>query len=363
LLPEGIAQHCGQAENGPGGEELMSSVPHVIWSEVNRRDFLKATVATGVALSAPMTLAQVREGEMIYRTLGRTGEKVSAIGLGGYHIGSVPTFEESSRLIRTAIDRGVTFMDNCWDYHDGKSEEWMGRALQDGYRKKVFLMSKIDGQTKASAAKQIDESLQRLRTDHLDLMQQHEMIRPEDPERVFREGGAIEALQEAKKAGKIRYIGFTGHKDPKIHLKMLETARSRNFHFDTVQMPLNVMDAHFHSFAHEVLPVLVKEGIGVLGMKPLGSGIILQSQKVNAIECLHYALNLPTSVVINGIDSMQRLEQAFEAIRTFKPLDQEQVDKLLARTTDAAQSGKFELFKTSHQFDGTFNNPKWLGLG
>jgi predicted aldo/keto reductase-like oxidoreductase len=341
----------------------MSALPHVIWSEVSRRDFLKATVATGMVLSAPMTWAQVREGEMIYRTLGRTGQKVSAIGLGGYHIGTVPTFEESSRLIRTAIDRGITFMDNCWDYHDGKSEEWMGRALQDGYRKKVFLMSKIDGQTKASAAKQIDESLQRLRTDHLDLMQQHEMIRPEDPERVFREGGAIEALQEAKKAGKIRYIGFTGHKDPKIHLKMLETARARNFNFDTVQMPLNVMDAHFRSFAHEVLPVLVKEGIGVLGMKPLGSGIILQSQKVNAIECLHYALNLPTSVVINGIDSMQRLDQAFEAIKGFKPMDQEQVSKLLARTADAAQSGKFELFKTSHQFDGTFNNPKWLGLG
>ncbi len=341
----------------------MNALPHVNWSEVSRRDFLKATVATGVALSAPLTWAQTREGEMIYRTLGKTGEKVSAIGLGGYHIGSIPTLDESIRVIRTAIDRGITFMDNCWDYHDGKSEEWMGKALQEGYRKKVFLMTKIDGQTKASAAKQIDECLKRLQTDHIDLMQQHEMIRPEDPERVFHEGGAIEALQEAKKAGKIRYIGFTGHKDPKIHLKMLETARSKNFHFDAVQMPLNVMDAHFRSFAHEVVPVLVKEGIGVLGMKPLGSGIILQSQKVNAIECLHYALNLPTSVVINGIDSMQRLDQAFEAIRSFKPMDQEQVNKLLARTAESAQSGKFELFKTSHQFDGTFNNPKWLGLG
>jgi len=223
-------------------------------------------------------------------------------------------------------------------------------------------MTKIDGQTHAAAARQIDESLRRLRTDHIDLMQQHEMIRPEDPQRVFAEGGAIEALQEAKKAGKIRYIGFTGHKDPKIHLKMLETARAKQFRFDAVQMPLNVMDAHFKSFAHEVVPELVKDGIGVLGMKPLGSGIILQSNKVNAIECLHYALNLPTSTVINGIDSMQRLEQAFEAVRTFKPMNEAEVSKLLAKTADVAQSGKFELFKTSNQFDGTVNNPKWLGL-
>jgi len=334
----------------------------VNWSEVSRREFLKTTLATGVALSTGQIWAQVREGEMLYRTLGRTGEKISAIGLGGFHIGSVPTEQESIRLIRTAIDRGITFMDNCWDYHDGKSEEWMGKALEGGYRRKVFLMTKIDGQTHAAAARQIDESLRRLRTDHIDLMQQHEMIRPEDPQRVFAEGGAIEALQEAKKAGKIRYIGFTGHKDPKIHLKMLETARAKQFRFDAVQMPLNVMDAHFKSFAHEVVPELVKDGIGVLGMKPLGSGIILQSNKVNAIECLHYALNLPTSTVINGIDSMQRLEQAFEAVRTFKPMNEAEVSKLLAKTADVAQSGKFELFKTSNQFDGTVNNPKWLGL-
>jgi aryl-alcohol dehydrogenase-like predicted oxidoreductase len=341
----------------------MSVLPNVKWSEVSRRDFLKATVATGVALSGSTSWAQLREGEMIYRTLGRTGEKVSAIGLGGFHIGTLPTVDDSVKLIRTAIDRGITFMDNCWDYNDGRSEEWMGKALQDGYRQKVFLMTKIDGQKKGVAAKQIDESLRRLNTDHIDLVQQHEMIRPEDPGRVFAEGGSIEALQDAKKAGKIRFIGFTGHKDPKIHLKVLETAREKGFRFDTVQMPLNVMDAHFRSFTHEVVPVLVKEGIGVLGMKPLGSGIILQSGQVNAIECLHYALNLPTSVVINGIDSMQRLEQAFEAVRTFKPMDQEQVSKLLERTADAAQAGKFELFKTSKQFDGTANNPQWLGLG
>lgn len=299
---------------------------------------------------------------MLYRILGGTGEKISAIGVGGFHIGSLPTKEESIRLMRTAIDRGVTFMDNCWDYHNGKSEVWMGEALRDGYRDKAFLMTKIDGQKKASAAKQIDESLKRLQTDRIDLMQMHEMIRPEDPDRIFAEGGAMEALQEAKKAGKIRYSGFTGHKDPKIHLKVLEVAKGKGFKFDAVQMPLNVMDAHFKSFEKEVVPVLVREKIGVLGMKPLGSGAILQSGKVNAMECLHYALNLPTSTVITGMDSMARLDQALEAVRTFKPLDSEAVKRLLARTAESAEGGKHERFKTSNDFDGTVHNPQWLGL-
>jgi aryl-alcohol dehydrogenase-like predicted oxidoreductase len=222
-------------------------------------------------------------------------------------------------------------------------------------------MSKIDGQKKAAATRQINESLRRLKTETIDLMQMHEMIRPEDPERIF-EGGAIEALQEAKKAGKVRFIGFTGHKDPKIHLAVLESARKRGFKFDTVQMPLNVMDAHFKSFEKDVLPVLVREKIGVLGMKPLGSGAILQSGKVKAIECLHYALNLPTSTVITGMDSMPRLEQALEAVRTFKPLDSDAVKQLLARTVESAQEGKHERFKTSIEFDGTAKNPEWLGL-
>jgi aryl-alcohol dehydrogenase-like predicted oxidoreductase len=299
---------------------------------------------------------------MIYRTLGGTGEKISAIGLGGYHIGSLPTKEESIRLIRTAIDGGITFMDNCWDYHDGKSEVWMGEALRGGYRQKVFLMTKIDGQRKASAARQIDESLKRLQTERIDLMQCHEMIRMDDPERIFAEDGAIAALLEARKAGKIRYIGFTGHKDPKIHLKVLEFARKNNFKFDAVQMPLNVMDAHYRSFEKEVLPVLVREKIGVLGMKPLGSGIILESKKVSAIECLHYAMSLPTSTVITGIDSTKILDQAFEAARTFKLLDESQKKQLLARTADAAKEGKFEQFKTTTNFDGTVKNPEWLGL-
>jgi aryl-alcohol dehydrogenase-like predicted oxidoreductase len=193
-------------------------------------------------------------------------------------------------------------------------------------------------------------------------MQQHEMIRMEDPERIFKEGGSIEALKEAKKAGKIRYIGFTGHKDPRIHLKVLETARRHDFRFDAVQMPINVMDAHYKSFGKQVVPILLQEGIGVLGMKPLGSGVILKSGKVNAIECLHYALSMPTSTVITGMDSMERLEQALQAVRTFKPLEQKAIDDLLARTEQPARNGQFEPFKTGTQFDGTANNPQWLGL-
>lgn len=339
-----------------------SSGPNLV--EMKRRDFVRLTLASSlVAGSASWARAEeTRQGGMLYRKLGSTGEKVSAIGLGGYHIGSVATERESIALIRTAIDRGITFMDNCWDYHDGKSEVWMGKALRDGYRDKVFLMTKIDGQTKKSAAKQIDQCLQRLQVGHIDLMQFHEMIRPEDPGRVFGKGGAFEAVLEVKNAGKIRYIGFTGHKNPAIHLAMIETGRKRGFKFDAVQMPLNVMDAHFKSFEQQVLPVLVKDGTGVLGMKPLGSGDILKSGRVKPIECLHYALNLPTSVVITGIDSQRILDQALEAVRTFKPLGKMAVDSLLARTREPAQDGEYERFKTSTRFDGTVQNPQWLGL-
>src|SRR3989454_275426 len=218
---------------------------------------------------------------MIYRVLGSTGETVSAIGVGGWHLGLKHVDEQLSiRIVRTAIDNSINFLDNCWDYNEGASEIRMGKALRDGYREKVFLMSKIDGQTRDLAARQIDESLKRLQTDHVDLMQFHEIIRAEDPDRIFAPRGAIEAMQEAKKAGKVRYIGFTGHKDPLIHLRMLDVAKKHGFHFDAVQMPLNVMDAHFRSFQHQVVPVLVKEGSGVLGMKPLGSGEILKSKTV-----------------------------------------------------------------------------------
>jgi aryl-alcohol dehydrogenase-like predicted oxidoreductase len=252
-------------------------------------------------------------------------------------------------------------MDNSWDYHDGASEERMGKALRDGFRKKVFLMTKIDGRTRQSAARQIDESLKRLQTDHLDLVQHHEIIRLEDPDRIFAEGGAQEAVLAAQKAGKVRYVGFTGHKDPLVHLRMLEVAAKHHFHFDTAQMPLNVMDAHFRSFGQKVVPVLVREGIAVLGMKPMASGIILKSKTATPIECLHYAMSLPTSVVITGIDSMDILKQALEAVKTFKPLTEEQVAALLKKTAKAAEDGEFEPFKTTPNFDATAKHPEWLG--
>ena len=329
--------------------------------DLTRREFVKLSVATGLAVGAGTRIwAAETKSDIPYRPLGRTGEKVSAIGLGGYHIG-IPPEPEGIRIIRNAINRGINFMDNCWDYHDGESEVRMGKALHDGYRDKVFLMSKIDGQTRATAARQIDESLKRLQTDHVDLMQFHEVIREKDPDRIFGPGGSLEAMLEAKKAGKIRFIGFTGHKDPEIHLKMLKVAAEHQFHFDAVQMPLNVMDAHFRSFGKKVVPVLVKEGIGVLGMKPLGSGAILRSGAVTAVECLRYAMSLPTSTVITGCDSMKILDQAIETARAFKPMTEELVAALLARTAELAAAGRYEQFKTSTQFDGTSHNPQWLG--
>jgi predicted aldo/keto reductase-like oxidoreductase len=306
--------------------------------------------------------AGTRKGDMLYRTLGRTGEQVSAIGMGGYHLAEHGlTEDEGIRLVRSAIDRGITFMDNSWDYNEGKSEVLMGKALKDGYRQKVFLMTKIDGRTKELAQQQIETCLKRLQTDHIDLVQHHEIIRFDDPDRIFAEGGANEAVLAAKKAGKIRYIGFTGHKDPHIHLYMLKVAAEHGFHFDTVQMPLNVMDAHFRSFAQMVLPELVKEDIGVLGMKSMGDGVILKSKTVSAIECLHYALSLPTSVVITGIDKPEILDQAFEAAKSFQPMNREQVAQLLSKTKEVAMAGKYELFKTSSHFDSTAMHPDWLG--
>jgi len=300
--------------------------------------------------------------EMIYREFGSTGERVSAIGLGGWHLGLKHVDEPLSfRLVRGAIDCGINFMDNCWDYNDGASETRMGKALRDGYRDKVFLMTKIDGRSKKEATRQLDESLKRLDVEMIDLVQHHEILRFEDPHRIFDEDGANAALIEAREAGKIRYIGFTGHKDPRIHLYMLEVAAEHGFKFDSVQMPLSVMDAHYRSFEKQVLPVLVKEKIAVLGMKSMANGILLKSKTVKPIECLHYALNLPTSVVITGIDSMEILAQAFEAVRTFKPLSELEVDTLLQKTAAAAANGKFEPFKTTSIFDGTAENPEWLG--
>jgi predicted aldo/keto reductase-like oxidoreductase len=330
---------------------------------MERRQFIQGIAAAGVlgSVKGKANSAVTTNQGIPYRQLGRTGEQVSVIGLGGFHIGMNMSESDAIQLVRAAVDRGINFMDNSWDYNNGDSEIRMGKALQDGYRQKVFLMTKLDGRTKEAATKQLDESLRRLQTDHVDLIQHHEVIRFDDPDRIFAEGGAQEAVLEAKKAGKVRYIGFTGHKDPHVHLYMLEVAAKHGFVFDTVQMPLNVMDAHFRSFGHLVLPELVKQDIGVLGMKSMGDRIILKSGVVTPIECLHYAMNLPTSVVITGIDKMQILDQAIEAAKTFKPMNAAAVEALLAKTKQAAADGQFELFKTSQHFDSTAEHPEWLG--
>jgi aryl-alcohol dehydrogenase-like predicted oxidoreductase len=299
---------------------------------------------------------------MIYRTLGSTGEKVSAIGVGGWHLGLKHVDEQLAvRIVRTALDRGINFLDNCWDYNEGASEIRMGRALRDGYRQKAFVMTKIDGRSKKEATKQLNESLKRLQVDCIDLVQHHEILRYEDPHRIFNDEGANAALLQARSEGKLRHIGFTGHKDPRVHLYMLEVADRYGFKFDAAQMPLNLMDAHYRSFAHEVVPELIKRNIAVLGMKSMANGILLKSNTVTPVECLHYALNLPTSVVITGIDSMEILDQAIEAVRTFHPISNEDLTVLLAKTAAAAATGHFEPFKTTSIFDGTAQNPEWLG--
>ena len=337
---------------------------------MNRRNFLKTatvaatgSVATMGAQSTPSSAGTRRpeSPNMIYREFGRTGERVSGIGMGGYHIGKQHDPDESVRLVRTAIDRGITFMDNCWDYNGGISEVRMGQALRDGYRQKVFLMTKIDGRDKNTAARQIEQSLGRLQTDVIDLLQFHEVIRLDDPDVIFAPGGALEAVQEARQAGKVRFIGFTGHKDPSVHLRMFETADAHSFHFDAVQMPINVMDAHFRSFLNGVAPVAQQRDTAILAMKTFGDPYILKSNTVTPIEALHFGLNSPASVVITGIDSLAILEQAFQAVQTFKPMDRQQVAMILAKTKEAAMTGKFELFKTSSHYDGTIKNPSWLG--
>lgn len=329
---------------------------------MDRRDFLKKSAVVSVAASLHPQSSHAADQPVARRTLGRTGEKISMVGIGGYHLGA-PSVEEQEaiRIVRTALDNGVNFLDNCWDYNNGVSEERMGKALRDGYRQKAFVMTKIDGRTKAAATQQLEESLRRLQTDHIDLLQFHEVIRENDPERIFASGGGMEAVVAAKKEGKVRYIGFTGHKSPEIHNKMLETTFAHKFTFDAVQMPLNVMDAHYDSFEKKTLPILVKNGIGVLGMKPMGDKIILHSKTATPVECLHYAMNLPTSVVITGCDSMKILQQALDAARSFKPMSKDAVATLLAKTSAAATKGEFELYKTTHNFDGTYQNPQWLG--
>ena len=311
-----------------------------------------------IAKASPPT--ETVKGDMRYRKFGRHNDEISALGLGGFHIGIPKDETESVKLVRAAVDAGITFLDNCWDYHDGMSEIRMGKALQDGYRGKVFLMTKIDGRTKKLAAKQIDESLKRLQTDRIDLMQHHEIIRLEDPDLIFGEDGAQEAMLDAQKAGKIRYIGFTGHKDPMVHLRMLEAAAKANFVFDAVQMPINVMDAHFRSFTKDVIPKLTEKGIAVLGMKSMGGGEILKSNTASATECLHFALSMPTSTVISGMESMEVLKKNLAAVKSFKPLSADALAAILAKTASASSAGKFEGFKTTAKYDATARNHHWL---
>ena len=296
------------------------------------------------------------------RPLGSTGEHVSCIGVGGAHLGKKEVDEKLAiRIVRTAIDEGITFLDNSWDYHKGASERRVGKALKDGYRDRAFVMTKIDGRSAKAATEQLEDSLKRLRVDCIDLVQHHEIIRYEDANRIFHKDGAHAALEKARMAGKLRYIGFTGHKDPHVHLYMLTVAEQHDARIDTVQMPLNVMDAHYRSFEKLVLPELVRRRIGVLGMKSMAQGVILKSKTVKAPECLRYALSLPTSVVITGIDSTKILKQALEVARGFTPLSAAEMDALRARTQDAAVTGDYELFKTSSLFDSTAEHPEWLG--
>jgi predicted aldo/keto reductase-like oxidoreductase len=337
----------GQAQDSQTGQSLLTdSSPEAAARRIPR-------------VTGPGTI----RGEMLYRPLGTTGVEVSAIGMGGSHLGQANVEEDTAiRLIHEGLDRGINFLDNSWDYNEGRSEERVGKALaQGGYRQKAFVMTKIDGRTKEIAANQIDDSLKRLKVDHIDLLQHHEVIRYDDPDRIFNEGGSMEAVVAAKQAGKIRFIGFTGHKDPHIHLYMMEVAQKHGFHFDTVQMPINIMDAHFRSFSQLVVPQAVKQQIGVLGMKCFGSGVILKSGVVQPMDCLHYSLNLPLSVLITGINTTEVLNQAFAAVKSFQPMDETRVAALISKTQDAALNGKYELFKTTAHFDTTARHPDWLG--
>jgi len=331
---------------------------------MTRREFLALTVAgasiAGASIPRLADGATQSGGQMQYRTLGSTGQKVSIIGVGGAHLSTRLDESYAISIVRTAIDNGVNFMDNCWDYSGGVCEARMGKALRDGYRQKVLLMTKIDGRDRKTAARQIEDSLGRLQTDRIDLLQFHEILRISDADRIFAPGGALEAALAAKQAGKIRYIGFTGHKSPAMHLHMLKTAVQHHFTFDAVQMPLNPMDAHYESFERLVLPVLVKHRIGVLAMKTMGGGFILRSGAVTPVQCLHYAMNLPSSVVITGCDSIEILNQALSAARSFRPMSTEQVAAVLAATAKSAANGQFELYKTSELFDGTSRHPEWM---
>jgi predicted aldo/keto reductase-like oxidoreductase len=319
------------------------------------------TTLEGAAAHTPLPAVSTVNG-IGRRKLGRADVEVSILGIGGHHIGRTYVSEaDGIQIIQRALDEGINFLDNCWDYNNGVSEERMGKALQGGYRQKAFLMTKIDGRTGAAARQQLEQSLVRLKTDHIDLLQIHEVIRMGDPEQAFQTGNVIDELKKARQEGKIRFIGFTGHKSPEIHLHMIETADKHGFVFDSVQMPVNALDQHFDSFQQKVIPVAEKHGMAILGMKPLADSLILKTNTVTAVEALHYAMSVPVTVTINGCDSMERLDQALGIARNFKPLDLQQKIAVLQKTAPVAMDGKVEAYKSSQKFDGTASNPKWLG--
>jgi predicted aldo/keto reductase-like oxidoreductase len=283
------------------------------------------------------------------RLLGRTGVKVSALGVGGHHLGDFKTVDEAIRLVHEAVDAGITFYDNCWEYWNGRAEDWLGRGLK-GRRNKVFLMTKVctHGRGADLAMKMLEESLRRLQTDHLDLWQVHGVCFDNDPELAYAKGGVLEALEKAKKQGKTRFVGFTGHKDPAIHLDMIR----RGYRFDTVQMPLNALDASFHSFEKQVLPELNKRGIAALGMKPMGgTADAIKRGLVTAEEMLRYAMSLPVAVTISGMDSLAVLHQNLRVARGFKPMPANAMQALRDRCAKAAADGRYESYKLSLRFD------------
>jgi predicted aldo/keto reductase-like oxidoreductase len=323
-------------------------------NDPNRREFLQSSTAglAAVALAGAADPSQKNAGDIPIRPLGATGQNVSIIGLGG-HASTNPkklSEQESLALIQRAVDEGITFMDNAWDYHDGLAEERMGKALaESGRRDKVFLMTKVCGRTAKDAASNLEDSLRRLKTDHLDLWQFHEMVYDNDPDWIFASDGAIQTALKALKDGKVRFVGFTGHKDPIIHLKML----SKPFDFASVQMPLNVLDVHYRSFQGQVLPVLLKRNIGVIAMKSLGgNGSIVTKAGIPVETALRYVLSLPISTLVSGIDSEKVLDQNLKIVRDFKPLSEDEKKSIEASTVQLAGDGRFELFKSSKMFDG-----------
>ncbi len=315
-------------------------------TDSNRRKFLQTTALAGVA----SIMTKANTNGIPRRPLGDSGIEVSILGVGGYHIGSAETQDAAKQIVQQALDAGLNFFDNAWEYHDGKSEEWLGAALGDR-RKEAVLMTKVctHGRDKSVAMRMLEESLRRLKTDHLDVWQIHEVICDNDPDLVFKPNGVAEALLEAKKQGKVRLIGFTGHKDPAIHLRML----SHGFPFDTVQMPLNAFDATFRSFEQHVLPEARKQNISVLGMKSLGgSGEMIKWGGITPQDALHYAMSLPVATTISGMNSLEILNQNLEIVRSFEPLSSSQMDEVRHRASPEAANGHLELFKTSAKYDG-----------